>query len=244
MPVHRPGSAQPSSVAISRSSRCRALPTDVVSRERRRICSPVSASSRDSSRTAAVPGLGLGGAHDHVGPVAEPQLAAVPGRPGPHVLDHRPDPGQRVRPHQEHVGRLRGHLAGRLGQAAEVERGTAALGPQPRRVQGQVHELAVEVDRLAVEQIPQHGHGLQRAPVTRARLQLLPGQVGGDDVDREPAVQHLVQGGDLPGQLRAHISPIRTATSSCIRRSSGAIPAAKLTESMPRVYPDGSSRLS
>ena len=42
----------------------------------------------------------------------------------------------------------------------------------------------------------------------------------------------------------AHISPIRTATSSCIRRSSGAIPAAKLTESMPRVYPEGSSRLS
>ena len=41
-----------------------------------------------------------------------------------------------------------------------------------------------------------------------------------------------------------HISPIRTATSSCIRRSSGAIPAAKLTESMPMVYPDGSSRLS
>jgi hypothetical protein len=41
-----------------------------------------------------------------------------------------------------------------------------------------------------------------------------------------------------------HISPIRTATRSCIRRSSGAIPAANATESMPIVYPEGSSRLS
>ena len=30
-----------------------------------------------------------------------------------------------------------------------------------------------------------------------------------------------------------HISPIRTATSSCIRRSIGAMPAAKATESIP-----------
>ena len=30
-----------------------------------------------------------------------------------------------------------------------------------------------------------------------------------------------------------HISPIRTATSSCIRRSSGAIPAANAMESIP-----------
>ncbi len=30
-----------------------------------------------------------------------------------------------------------------------------------------------------------------------------------------------------------HISPIRTATSSCIRFSSGAMPAANATESIP-----------
>ena len=30
-----------------------------------------------------------------------------------------------------------------------------------------------------------------------------------------------------------HISPMRTASSSCMRRSSGAMPAANATESMP-----------
>ena len=53
MPVHSTGSAYPSLLASSRSSRCRAFPAEVVSSDRRRICSPVSASSRDSSRRAA-----------------------------------------------------------------------------------------------------------------------------------------------------------------------------------------------
>ena len=50
----------------------------------------------------------------------------------------------------------------------------------------------------------------------------------------QPA-EHLVQRGELAGRWGGHISPIRTATRSCIRRSSGAIPAAKPTESMPIV---------
>ena len=144
----------------------------------------------------------LGGPDDHVRTVAEPQLTSVPGRPRPHVGDHRRDAFQGVRPHQVHVGGLRGDLARRVGQPAEVERRGASGRVQPRRVQVEVHELAVVRDVLAVQQVAQHAHDLERAAVPRRRLQCLAGQVRGDDVDGQPAAEHLVDGGELARELR------------------------------------------
>ena len=50
-------------------------------------------------------------------------------------------------------------------------------------------------------------------------------------VSRPPSIWSSVA--SCRASCGAHISPIRTATSSCMRRSTGAMPAAKPTESMP-----------
>jgi hypothetical protein len=149
------------------------------------------------------PGFGLGGADDDVGPVAEPELAAVAGGAGSHVRQDGPDSGQRVGPHQKHVRGLGGDLAGCFGQAAEIERRAAAPDrAQPRRVQCDVHEFTVEVDWLAVEQVPQNLYDLQGAAVPGSRFQALAGQVGGDDIDRQAPVEQLIDRGELPSELR------------------------------------------
>ncbi len=186
----------------ARISAWRALPREVVSSERARITSPASPSSLETSRRAASTASCLGVADDHVRPVAESQLPPVAGRPRADVGDRLGDPVDRVGPHQEHVGRLRGDLLGVVGEAAEVERGAAAGRPDARRVELEVVEVAVMGDALAVEQRAQYVHDLERARVPGRRLQRRPGEVGGDDVDRQPAAEDLVDGRQLTRELR------------------------------------------
>ena len=104
MPVHRPGSTNPSSSANSRSSPCRSWPCR---RGMQGLAPDPRAGFRVQARDKAPrrgPRFRFCRADDHVRPVAEPQLAAVPRRAGAHVGDDGLDRPHRVRPHQEHVG--------------------------------------------------------------------------------------------------------------------------------------------
>ena len=99
-----------------------------------------------------------------------------------------------------------------FGQAAEVERRRdrqsgrpSSSGPidgDPRGVEPDVVELAVMVDRGPGEQRAQDRHHLERAGVAGVAGELRAGQVRADDVDRQAAVEHLVEAGELAGELR------------------------------------------
>jgi hypothetical protein len=54
---------------------------------------------------------------------------------------------------------------------------------------------------VRVQQCPKDLHPLQRAPIPRAGLERLTGDVGGDDVDREATAEDLVERGELAGEL-------------------------------------------
>ena len=57
------------------------------------------------------------------------------------------------------------------------------------------------IERVAVQQGFQDGHGLRRAAVARGRCQSLARHVGGDDVDGQPPAENPVKRGNLPGKL-------------------------------------------
>ncbi len=164
----------------------------------------MSASSWDTSRSAAARAIGLGVANDHMGAQAvhERAVVALGGERG-HLGDgvgHRCD---RVRPGEEHVGLGGGDILGGRGETTEVHRGTgAADGRRPWWVQGEVDEVAVHVDRLAVQQLTQRLHPLAGALVPGRRFEFLTGDVGRDDVDAQSTIGELIDGGELAGELR------------------------------------------
>ena len=133
-------------------------------------------------------------------PYASPTVEGS--RPPVHVCDGLAHRGDGVGPGQEDVGLLGRDLLGVVAEPAEVE-GWAGAGHRadPGGVEFQIHEVAVEVDRFAVQQCAEDLHPLQRPLVPRGRFERLPRDVGGDDVDGQATVQHLVDGGQLPGQL-------------------------------------------
>ena len=108
-----------------------------------------------------------------------------------------------VRPHQVDIAALGGRRARILREPAEVELGGLARNrADTRRIQLQLPEIPVMVQRLAVQQRLQYAHGFDRARIARARRQLLAGHVGGDDVHRQPTSEDAVDRGDLARQLR------------------------------------------
>ncbi len=181
--------------------------------------------------------LRLGVAHDDMRAVAIAQRAAVFGSARGHVSDDRGDRLGLVGPHQEDVAALRRRLACILGQAAEIERRRLARdGADARRIELELPELAVMVEALAVQHRLEDLHRLDGAAVARARRQHLAGQIGRDDVDRQPPAEQPVDRRDLARELRRPASRrSRTAISSAMRRSIGAIAAAKAVVSMPRL---------
>ena len=106
-------------------------------------------------------------------------------------------------PEQIDIGSARRRLSDRLREAPKVERRTAARqGPQARRLDLERMELAAARDGLAIQQVAQDLHHLNRAPVARAGLERGAGQVARDDVHGEPAGEHLIEGRELPRQHR------------------------------------------
>ena len=112
--------------------------------------------------------LGFGLANDHMGAVAEAQRAAMLVGAALHVGDDRGDIFLPVGPHQEDVAALRRRFARILAQAAEIQqRRLARERADARRIDLQLPEFAVMVERLAVQQRLQDMHRLDRAGVTR-----------------------------------------------------------------------------
>ncbi len=147
--------------------------------------------------------LGLGLAHDDVAAEPDAQRTSVRRRTARHVGHQLCHGGLGVGPGQEHVRVLRGDASCRFGVPAEVHRGALATqGRDAGRVQLQVVELTVVVDRAPVEQLTQDRHDLGGAAVPGLGLERSARQVRGDDVDRETTVEHPVERGELSGQLR------------------------------------------
>ena len=148
-------------------------------------------------------GLRLCLAHDDVDAVAELQRAAALGGAGGHVGDDFLHLVHRVGPHQIHIGSFGSRFARVFGQAAEIERrALAGNGLHVWRRQLQLVELALVVERVAVEQRLQNLHHLDRAVIAWLGGQHFARHVGRDDVDGEAATQDLIERGDLAGQLR------------------------------------------
>ena len=103
----------------------------------------------------------------------------------------------------------------------------------PRRVDLEIDEVAVELHGVAVEQLAQGEHHLGRAAIAGPAGERLAGQVAGDDVDRQAAVACIWS---IVASWRASwgttSSPQRTASSM---RSVviGAIAAQNAVLSMP-----------
>ena len=147
--------------------------------------------------------VGLGLADHDVYPVAEAKPATVAPGALAHVVEQPAEIGDPLGPHQEHVGFLRGRFARGLGEAAEVEqRRAAGTSTDAGRLEFERKELAFVRDALPVEQPAQDLHALPRASVARLGGERGAGQIARDDVDREPSVEHAIQGGQLARQLR------------------------------------------
>ena len=126
----------------------------------------------------------------------------MPGGAGGHVGDDALHHLAPVGPHQEHVTAGGGGFPRVFGEAAEIERGCLARdGGDARRSEFEIVELALMVDRLAVEELAQDGHGFHGAGVARGGGQGFAGEIRRDDVDGEPAAEDLIDGGDLAGEL-------------------------------------------
>ena len=135
--------------------------------------------------------------------VAEAQRPAIGGGARGHVGDDAGNDLLPVGPHQEHVRLLRRRIARRRRQTAEIQqRGLARRHADARWIDLQLPERAVMIERLPIQQRLQYPHRLDRAGIARARCQRLAGQVGRNDVDRQPPAQHPVDRRDLPRQLR------------------------------------------
>jgi hypothetical protein len=104
-----------------------------------------------------------------VGPQAVHERAVVAiGGEGGHLLDGVGDGADGVGPGEEHVGLGSGDVLGGGGEAAEVHRRAAPVDRRrPRGIEGEVDEVAVHVDRLAVEELAQRLHPLAGALVAR-----------------------------------------------------------------------------
>ena len=120
--------------------------------------------------------------------IAELERAAVFGGARLQVGDVLAHLVHRVGPHQVHVARLGGAFARLMAEAAEIEGGAfAGQCGDARRVELEVVKIALEIERLAVEQGADDLHDLGRAGIAGAGFDLLARHVGRDDVDVQPS---------------------------------------------------------
>ncbi len=176
--------------------------------------------------------LVLGLAHDDVSPQSEPEVSTVSGRSLSKIFDERRGRRDRFDPHQVTVGVGGRGLTGGLRSAPEVHRrwGASAGG-----VGGQVvvPPLAGVIDVIARPEGTQQCHGLARAAVTLVRRERLPGELTGDDVDREAASHDLLQRLGGPGEH----GWVELTDSHCWEKSRGARCRTEGGRQRPRVHP-------
>ncbi|HQQ71360.1 MAG TPA: FAD-dependent monooxygenase, partial [Alicycliphilus sp.] len=155
-------------------------------------------------------GFVFGFADDHVDAVTELQAATETGGAGLHVGDGFTHLVHRIGPHQVDVACLGGAFAGFVAEPAEIERRALARnGGDPRRIEVELVELALEIEVFAVQQGAHDLHDLSRTGIARGRRHGFAGHVGRDDVDVEPpagacsiGAKNPVKRGNAAGQLR------------------------------------------
>ena len=101
-------------------------------------------------------------------------------------------------PHQIDIAMLRAQLDRRRRVAAEIQERAAILliGPRGlRRQPAEIIDLALVIDLVLRPGLFQDLDHLARALVAVGAVFLLTGEIGTDDVDRQPAFQHVVEGG-------------------------------------------------
>ena len=106
-------------------------------------------------------------------------------------------------PHQVDVALRAAELQRVGGITAEIEQRTAILLIGPRRLGADAFEivdLALEIDRVAGPGLTQDLHHLVAAPVAEGAVGDFARKIRTDDVQRQPALEHVIKCGDGAGQ--------------------------------------------
>ena len=153
-------------------------------------------------------GFRLRFADDDMDAVAKAQQPAMQGGALSHVVQHRADVFDPVRPHQEDIRGLCRDIARVIRQAAEIKRWQAVMRlNDARRIELQIVELALVRKVMAGEKRAQDFHDFQGTRITRRAVERLARQFRRDDVDGQAAMQHVIERCELARELgRPHFT--------------------------------------
>ena len=159
--------------------------------------------------------FGLGVAHDHVHTQTVVQHAAVMGGTRMHIAHTLRQHLAGFRPHQVHITVRTTQLQRRRTVAAEVQERAAVLLVRPDRVGAQALELvdlAFVIDLVLRPGLLEDLDDLPGALVAVVTVGFFTREIGGNDVQRQPALEHVVQRGH---GTRQHGGVHLTAADGC-----------------------------